>query len=325
MDINVIAENLAELLTNTVNMTSIYYDIFLNPTPMDVELEMYNDENELITVTIPNRAKDKQVAYSGSGSPEGRVIAPVGSAYVDTTNSTVYYKMSGNDEYGWDAVLSQTIMELYIRTYLESRGYITLNGVNQYLTDYGYIQSTDIASVSDTGVVKIDGTSTNLNESSQLVVKGIYDDNNSGNVKKVWTGTDSEYMTLINGSGVSPNTIYFVTDTGRIFVGNTEIAGAWAPSDNYDELTVGIDGAEYEAPANGWVNFMCEAGTLLKLYNVTMSSFLVTANADTDSELGVCLPVRRGDIFKINYIYTTGGWLRFHYAVADRIEPVAQL
>ena len=41
MNIDVLIENVVELLTNTVNMTSKFYDIFLNPEPMDVTLEQY--------------------------------------------------------------------------------------------------------------------------------------------------------------------------------------------------------------------------------------------------------------------------------------------
>ena len=44
MDINVVAENLAELLTNSVNMTQVYYDLFFNPEPMDITLYQYDDD-----------------------------------------------------------------------------------------------------------------------------------------------------------------------------------------------------------------------------------------------------------------------------------------
>ena len=97
IDLEVIQENLAELLTNTVNLTSVFYDIFLNPEPMDVNIQMFDDNNQLITVTIPNRAKDRITPYVGEGSPEGVVSAPIGTTYVDTSTSTIYYKVSGED------------------------------------------------------------------------------------------------------------------------------------------------------------------------------------------------------------------------------------
>ena len=83
MDINVVAENLAELLTNSVNMTQVYYDLFFNPEPMDITLYQYDDDNRLVEVVIPNRAKDKirleeiaaeiatKISSTEKGQPEG--------------------------------------------------------------------------------------------------------------------------------------------------------------------------------------------------------------------------------------------------------------
>ena len=153
-DLSRIDENLTELLTNTVDMAAVFYDIFLNPQPMDVNLQMYDDNNQLVTVTIPNRAKDRVVPYTGEGSPEGVVEAPVGATYVDTATSTVYYKVSGSDKYGWNAVISQSLMEPYIRTYLEAHGYLTTSYLNSYLVDHEYVD--------------IPGLSTYLNENGYI-------------------------------------------------------------------------------------------------------------------------------------------------------------
>ena len=92
---------LSILFTNLNNQNRAYYDIFLNPTPMDVELEMYNEKGEVEVVLIPNRAKDNMVAYSGTGSPNGRKVAPVGSLYIDSENGSLYYKAQGIDANGW--------------------------------------------------------------------------------------------------------------------------------------------------------------------------------------------------------------------------------
>ena len=134
MDIDVVAENLTELLTNTVNMTSVFYDVFLNPTPMDVEIQQYDDNNELITVTIPNRAKDKQIAKDGEGSPEGAVDGPIGSAYVDTLTDNIYFKTSGSDAYGWTLVLNQRMAEDLMASYLEANGYLKYSDVTRTLS-----------------------------------------------------------------------------------------------------------------------------------------------------------------------------------------------
>ena len=135
MDIDVIAENLTELLTNTVNMTSVFYDVFLNPNPMDVELQQYNNDNELVTVVIPNRAKDRRIALDGEGSPEGVKEAPIGTAYVDLLTDHVYFKTSGDDSYGWTLVLDQRAAEDLISSYLILNGYLKYSDVTNTISD----------------------------------------------------------------------------------------------------------------------------------------------------------------------------------------------
>lgn len=139
VDINVITENLAELLTNTVNMTSVYYDIFLNPEPMDVELKQFNKDNELVTVIIPNRAKDRSIALTGIGSPEGSVSAVVGTAYVDTASSAIYFKAHGTGPNGWSVVLTQEGAQAYIRKYLSDNDFLNKSDLELYLTNNDYI------------------------------------------------------------------------------------------------------------------------------------------------------------------------------------------
>ena len=89
------------LFTNLNNQNKIYYDMFLNPTPMDLELERYDENGELTTVTLANRAKDRILSYSGTGSPNGVQVATVGSLYIDTEEGSMYFKASGTDAYGW--------------------------------------------------------------------------------------------------------------------------------------------------------------------------------------------------------------------------------
>lgn len=98
LDINTVIENLSELLTNSVNLTNKYYDLFINPEPLDVELELYNEENELVTVTVPNRAKDKQqipnynditTVSAASGATQYEYTAPYNCACYATYKGTL--------------------------------------------------------------------------------------------------------------------------------------------------------------------------------------------------------------------------------------------
>lgn len=131
MDINVDIENIVEYLTNSVNITNKFYDIFLNPEPMDVTFEQYNDENKLIEVTIPNRAKDLKNIKNGSVAPEGQVAAPVGTLYIDESIPQLYIKIDGTNENGWRAIPNEEETISILSDYLESHGYATQQYVDE--------------------------------------------------------------------------------------------------------------------------------------------------------------------------------------------------
>lgn len=142
VDPNLISENLAELLQNTVNMTSVFYDLFINPVPMDVELKQWDNEGNIVTVSIPNRAKDNQRATVGTVDPEGVVVAPVGSFYVNSTNNAFYVKVSGDDSTGWKVTPTDEGIQAYISQYISELEFITEPDLEQYLTDNNY--TTDV-------------------------------------------------------------------------------------------------------------------------------------------------------------------------------------
>ena len=92
---------LSVLYFNLNEIERIYYDMFINTTPMDVTFQRYSDTGVLETVTVPNRAKDIQSILSGSGAPNGAVEARAGVLYLDATTYDLYYKSSGADSQGW--------------------------------------------------------------------------------------------------------------------------------------------------------------------------------------------------------------------------------
>ena len=94
------------LFTNLNNQNEMYYDMFLNPIPMDLKLQRYDEKGDLVTVTLPNVAKMRITSYSGEGNPNGKQPAAVGALYIDTNTRTVYYKATGSDSYGWQLIWS---------------------------------------------------------------------------------------------------------------------------------------------------------------------------------------------------------------------------
>ena len=66
---------------NMNEIERIYYDMFINPMPMDVTFQRYNDEGVLETITLPNRAKASFNVLTGEGSPNNVVAANIGVFY----------------------------------------------------------------------------------------------------------------------------------------------------------------------------------------------------------------------------------------------------
>ena len=89
------------LFTNLNNQNEMYYDMFLNPVPMDLELERYDENGQLVTVILPNVAKMRINIYSGEVDPNGIQVAVQGALYINTTTYDLYYKGFGTDSYGW--------------------------------------------------------------------------------------------------------------------------------------------------------------------------------------------------------------------------------
>lgn len=107
-----VSKNLAELLTNSVNMVDKYYEIFFDQTPHYVELEQYDKNGILHTTLIPNRAMDKTVAFSGEEDPEGVVDAVMGALYVNNVTRELFMKKTARGNIGWVNITPQPI-EIY--------------------------------------------------------------------------------------------------------------------------------------------------------------------------------------------------------------------
>ena len=175
MDIDVVLENLTELLTNSVNMTAKFYDIFLNPEPMDVEFQQYTDENELITVIIPNRAKDLRNIRIGKGTPESVLKAPVGTLYVDESTPQLYIKVVGEDWFGWVAIPNQDETVSILEGYLQANNYVKDVDVppivEDYLTENNYAKKSDISNATITFLQGgSDKGSITLNQSGNAII-----------------------------------------------------------------------------------------------------------------------------------------------------------
>lgn len=205
LDENLVVENLNELLTNSVTLTSKYYDIFINPDPMDVTLWMYNDQNELIEVTIPNRAKDRQDSivnngvltilknglslgtFSANSSVDKAISIPVPTKTSELVNDAGFVRDTDIPVVGDGRVT--------ISQGGEVKGSFTTNQSANAVID---LETT----------VNIDRSSITFNSEDKIQTVGVID-NNSGDTTKVWTGTRQQYDAITVKDN---NTIYNVTD-----------------------------------------------------------------------------------------------------------------
>ena len=110
-----------------------------------------------------------------------------------------------------------------------------------------------------------------------------------------------------------------ITTSGKSFV-----AGLSMPSEKFTTLSVGAAGSTYTAPANGWF-YMQGAGTtnfcFLGLIAITESGDELFSSEMVVYQVGngltTLLPVKKGQIIKMNYHNVNISKFRFYYAEGD--------
>ena len=98
----------------------------------------------------------------------------------------------------------------------------------------------------------------------------------------------------------------------------------FAPSDKYDELTLGASGSTYTAPADGWfmVNKAIGATTdNIRLINNINGLAVSGVDSNVGSGIRAFLPVKKNDVITITYTATgTTNYFRFIYSVGSESE-----
>lgn len=153
------------LFTNMNNQNNLYYDMFINPEPLYLELERYDENGVLRPVEppIPNLAASRISVQSGQSDPVNSEPGGIGALYINLANQTLWYKTSNDGTFGWEQVWSTNTL--------------TGNG-NRYLAPDG------------------NGSQlTNLNASSV----------SSGTLKVEYGGTGANSITgIVKGNGTEP-------------------------------------------------------------------------------------------------------------------------
>ena len=120
---------LTDLLAITGTYVDQYYNVFLNPTPMNnIIIKAYGANGKIQEIQIPNLAYLRQACMVGVGKPEGVVEAPLGTFYLNMStgfDAEIYVKQGSEnvDSTGW----------LQLSTFVAMQE--ALNSVNQIAQD----------------------------------------------------------------------------------------------------------------------------------------------------------------------------------------------
>lgn len=93
-----------KLYFNMDKLDATYYNMFINPEPMVIELERYDETGRLTTVYLKNRAAELSPNLTGYGPPS--IPANIGVFYTDLNNGYLYYKTTSTGSDGWEPVYS---------------------------------------------------------------------------------------------------------------------------------------------------------------------------------------------------------------------------
>lgn len=302
-----IEEMLTKLATNYSNLAITYYDVFYNPTPMDVTLQMFDDSGVPHDYTIPNRAKDKANILSGEGSPQGNVEATKGAIYQDLLNGSLYIKLTQEGTIGWtEFVTNEELQNIIIEgngspegVFIAGKGSLYIDKVSAGL----YIKTTEsgnqgwtLISANTENLAKRDLS--NLTEPGQQMFNAKEDASNKVNSIPDYNNSEVKFPTVKAVQTYLQNNISNFAD--KDFSNISETAKDYFANKNLSNITpaasskfIGIDRLRdcvmeaqrlmYRGADN---SFTLPAGTVLLCANGlsnknTLSNEVVPVGADT--------------------------------------------
>ena len=306
----------------------------------------------LLTVTVSGLFAATTLSYVTSGTTEPAVDTRRRIWY-DTANNVIKTYAPNLSEY------TQVSLPIAIVNCIKADKFT----INQVFNGFGYIGSTVFALPGVKGLIpdgrNEDGSLKNIDCISQNVFTRTfipdYDadgylllfspnrQNYSFSASAPWDINNTDYDIKINNFKsdlfaslcISIGSISF--NSGKITSFSTKqpfyavdrndsswIAGQAMPSGKYIDLTLGADGAEYIAPANGWFYISKESGASNKhvnIYNNSKTSKGSAVVGMTNYSVGshpleVYVPVSKGDYVEIRYS-ATGATSRFRFVYAE--------
>ena len=114
----------------------------------------------------------------------------------------------------------------------------------------------------------------------------------------------------------TPKTVFHALD----YNDKSTISGWSMPSFRYIDLTLGASGTSYTAPANGWVYIAKVGGSSNAYVNLTNMENGLGLIVHVPASSNVCkcfIPVKKGDVFKVEYTASGTHTFRFIYAEGE--------
>ena len=106
-------------------------------------------------------------------------------------------------------------------------------------------------------------------------------------------------------------------------LGKILVSGLSMPSSKYDDLTLGVSGATYSAPANGWFVFARASSAnnqFNSIINVSAGGLRCDSYATSSGKwTTVFMPAKKGDTIQIEYNTSTDKLFRFIYAEGENV------
>lgn len=276
--------------------------------------------------------------FSGATQP---VNPPKNSVWYDTTNNVIKETYDSGATWGGTLLLPLGIVTV-------SNG--SVSSIDQVFNGFGYIGSCVFTLPGVKGLYpngrNEDGTLKNgLINCTDVQVSSNFNDtvehtlminpngrcawysttgwyyNDIANVMVASTGTVLFSATLgtfktTNGvvSNLNPYEVFHAVD----YSDTGFIAHQAMPSDRYVDLTLGVSGILYKAPADGYVCFEKMGGATnlyIQIIDISSGATAISRAADSSGNMSVVLPISKGRDYQINYNATGSTTLfRFIYA-----------
>ena len=296
------------------NHTHTKADITDFPTIPTKTSELTNDSGFLTEAPTNMVTTDTDQTISGSKAFSARTNFNNGCNFNSSSYSANYFKKG----------LKIGNVDIYNTT----GNVIRMGGNSTHFLTFNDDNIKFMSSSSTPGMSITDGVVTTAYNKPYLKIKEYNDNTDAHNLEIRCDTTNNNSwniacggQTFINTANIDTTYMKWDGTNKKLKVDTAAVAGLAMPSDKYIDLTLGASGTKYTAPVNGWVRFVYKTtsqGGWGNLVNSTTDLWIgLPGSSYTDGRHSMFIPVKKGDVYIIQYSGSTGESLRFIYAEGE--------